>query len=362
MYHHSLLASWAAVAMTPIGNANWYIEDTRVEQERVLAERARRKAEDSARRNAEACRCAEEQARQAKLEQEKALADKAVAEKAATEAVAAAEETMKALKGDIKPVITPTLEELEATKKRLGYKTGYFHFAVAGTSGSGKSSLINAFRGLRNGSNDPSVGKTGVTETTSTITRYRDPNEAIPFAWYDIPGEGTLSVPDAEYFNVHGLYIFDCIIVLMDIRFTATDEAILRNCARFHIPSYIVRSKSLQHIENVMRDILGDDEEEKDDKACMDEAVEKYVTETRASVTDNLAKAELPDQRVYMVDIDNIFKIVKRRKPKRAIDEYQLMDDLLSTARYRRIKPKRSPQSLLFSSAASALARSCGVP
>lgn len=100
----------------------------------------------------------------------------------------------------IKPVIMPTREEYEATKKCLQYEDGIFHFAIAGISGSGKSSLINAFRGLHNGSRGSLVAKTGVTETTSQIARYADPNKANPFVWYDVPGAGTL-IPDWVYFN-----------------------------------------------------------------------------------------------------------------------------------------------------------------
>ncbi|EED78941.1 predicted protein [Postia placenta Mad-698-R] len=316
-------------------------QKTRAETQRkaAAAEESRRRVAEDEQRRESARTVAEEQARQAKPKEKKALTAKEMAEKAAGEAIAAAEKAKKALQEGSKPVITPTLGEFEATKKRLGYRDGLFHFAVAGTSGSGKSSLINACRGLRNGSDDPSVAKTGATETTSNISRYMDPNEANPFVWYDIPGAGTLKVPDAEYFNEQGLYAFDCIIVMMGIRFTATDAAILRNCARFQIPSYIVRSKSLQHIENIRKDMLGDDDEE-DTKAYMEEAIEKYIADTRTNVADNLAEAQLPDQRVYMVDIDNICKIVKGKKTKTGIDECDLMRGLLSTARDRRMKPK----------------------
>lgn len=85
--------------------------------------------------------------------------------------------------------------------------------------------------------------------------------------------------------------------------------------------------------------MLGDDDEE-DTRACMEEAIDKYIADTRTSVADNLAEAQLPDQRVYMVDIDNICKIVKGKKTKTGIDECDLMRGLLSTARDRRMKPK----------------------
>lgn len=47
----------------------------------------------------------------------------------------------------------------------------------------------------------------------------------------DVPEEGTLSIPDWRYFIDQGLYVFDCIVVLFDNRFTETDVTILRNCA-----------------------------------------------------------------------------------------------------------------------------------
>jgi energy-coupling factor transporter ATP-binding protein EcfA2 len=45
-----------------------------------------------------------------------------------------------------------------------------FHFASIGKSGCGKSSLINAFRNLRN--NDAGASEAGTTETTLEIGRY----------------------------------------------------------------------------------------------------------------------------------------------------------------------------------------------
>jgi GTP-binding protein EngB required for normal cell division len=139
---------------------------------------------------------------------------------------------------------------VEAAKRRVQYKEGLFHFAVAGVAGGGKSSLINAFRGLRN--LDTAAAPTGVTETTLVISRLPDPNEENPFVWYDIPGAGTMKIKDWQYFNEQGLYVFDCIVVVFDSRFTMTDIAMLINCKRFGIPTYIVRSKSDIHIRNIM--------------------------------------------------------------------------------------------------------------
>jgi len=84
----------------------------------------------------------------------------------------------------IQPEVWPTGEEdFRSAKTRIQYDPEKLHFAICGSSGSGKSFLINAFCGLKNV--DPGATSTGVDETTISVTRYPDP----------INGAGTLNVP-----------------------------------------------------------------------------------------------------------------------------------------------------------------------
>ena len=310
-------------------------ERERAQKMREDAERAMAAARGEAERAQEA---ADEQRREA--EAGKALAE-GVARTAAEEtrkAIEAKKDVERPLEG-IQPVVTPSPEELAAAKRRIQYREDCFHFAVAGTSGSGKSSLVNAFRGLR--SQDAGYAAVGVTETTLQITRYADTNPNIPFAWYDIPGAGTLNCPDWQYFNEQGLYVFDFIIVLFDNRFTTTDIAILRNARRFNTPTYIVRSKADQHIRNIMRekgyDSEGDDEEDVEHRKKLYEAARKqFIEETRKSVRANLENADLPDQRVYIVSNTTLLSVVMAKMPKKTIDEVDLLKDLLNEAYTRR--------------------------
>lgn len=126
---------------------------------------------------------------------------------------------------EVQPVEWPTPEELESPKLRYQYSEGRVHIAIAGYSGTGKSSLVNAFRGLKD--SHKGAAATGHNETTRSITRYPNPNYPV-LVWFDVPGGGTLSMPDWQYFNTQGLYIFDAIIVLFSIRFTAIDIPILQ--------------------------------------------------------------------------------------------------------------------------------------
>jgi predicted GTPase len=91
------------------------------------------------------------------------------------------------------------------------------HFAVCGFSGTGKSSLINAVRGLAN--HDDGTAPTGVVETTMNIQRYPDTRKEDPFprfVWFDVPGGGGAKITDWQYFNNQGLFIFDVILVVYD--------------------------------------------------------------------------------------------------------------------------------------------------
>ena len=247
-----------------------------------------------------------------------------------------------------------SLREFEATKRRLHYAEGCMHFAIAGTAGSGKSSLINAIRGLRTG--DQGAAAVGTSETTKSVQRYEHPDsEKNPFAWYDIPGAGTLSQPELEYFRQQGLYIFDAIIVVFDSRFTATDLAILRCCQEMKIPAYIVRSKALQHIRNILDDSAVGDEDEDDEEAQKTrwlKASAEYIGETQRTVKENLAAADIAEQRVYIVDKKTMLQLaLGNQRPKQILHEGELLVDVLRELMVRRFdeNPKAPPQVPLVS-------------
>ena len=319
----------------------WKIQEAELKREKSKAEEARKHAEeraDTLRREMSTYRDEARSLREGTLQA--LLSLKEICER---DLAAAREATLQAERRiweGRRSILFPTRLQYEETRHKLQYELGIFHLAVSGLSGSGKSSLINALRGLRNASKR--AAPVGVKETTSEVVRYPDAT-GKPYAWYDVPGAGTLSIPEWQYFTDQGLYIFDCIIVVFDARFTATDIAILRNCVAFQIPTFIVRSKSRQHIVNVARDARPDGDQDGDDSDLEDDsggtdtqdrmakARDSYIQDTRRSVKKELEKAALDPQRVYIIDKDDLVKAVKG-KPCDGIDEDDLLNDMFALA------------------------------
>jgi len=124
--------------------------------------------------------------------------------------------------------------------------------AVAGNSGTGKSSFINAVRGLR--PRDAGAAKVGVSETTLQPTVYEFPNFPQARLW-DLPGAGTALFPREGYIDTIGLRHFDVVIVVSSNRFTETEIAISGELRRLRIPFFMVRTKVDIDVANCLDDL-----------------------------------------------------------------------------------------------------------
>ncbi|KAG1767476.1 interferon-inducible GTPase-domain-containing protein [Suillus placidus] len=280
-----------------------------------------------------------ENARRRQEESERAAAEAAEALQRVEEARLATERRW--FKG-VRPECHPSEEDIVRMKAAYRYSPGFLHLAVIGFSGSGKSSFINAIRGLSN--NDPVAAPTGIVETTDAVTRYTDPRQDSQIFWYDIPGAGTRNVPDWQYFNNLGLYIFDCIIVLIDNRFLDSDLAILRACEQFtNIEVFVARSKSDQHINNMALDMMprgfdpchADDEARSRFQQIKSETRRKFIDETRHDVQANLESNNISPKKVYIVCRDAMHSVWNNSPSPMAIDEEELQNDVAEFVRRR---------------------------
>lgn len=92
--------------------------------------------------------------------------------------------------------------------------------AVTGESAAGKSSFINALRGVGNEEED--AAPTGVMETTMQRTSYKHPNIPSVFIW-DLPGIGTTNFPPKDYVEKVQFREYDFFIIVSATCFKKND-------------------------------------------------------------------------------------------------------------------------------------------
>jgi hypothetical protein len=224
----------------------------------------------------------------------------------------------------------PTEEEFDRAMNRIRDQGGnreLLHFGVSGVVKGGKSSLLNSFRGLT--PRDPKAAKVGSSETTCYVDPYSDPRPDYPFAWYDIAGFDTASAPADNYFNRHGLFALDCILILIKDSFRKSDAAMIKRCRNLSIPTYIVRSFSDQHIGNILDDT----------GASYEDARAEYIRDAEENVRKGLADFQLGAQRLYLVNRHAMLALVGGRSmPDSMIHEAELLRDMLQECKRRRLQ------------------------
>ncbi|XP_073178638.1 interferon-inducible GTPase 5-like isoform X1 [Lepidochelys kempii] len=113
--------------------------------------------------------------------------------------------------------------------------------AITGESGSGKSSLINAMRGLCAG--DEGAAETGMLDTMREPMVYPDPILPGVTLW-DLPGVGTFYFPLDTYCERLNLSQYEFFIIVGSQRFRSDHARLVREIQRMGKRFYFVRSKA----------------------------------------------------------------------------------------------------------------------
>ncbi|KDR74258.1 hypothetical protein GALMADRAFT_157516 [Galerina marginata CBS 339.88] len=294
-----------------------------VEQAQKDAEQAQREeeqAESEAQQRQEEARKTEDAARAARSWEDRAASAqrslKAAQEatKAAVEAQKAAEERL--LRG-IPPDVRPTAEQIQQFRERRGYQKDALNVALVGESGVGKSALLNAVRGLW--PDDPGAAAVGINETTTKVQGYVDPRHP-EIKWFDVPGANTPNVAGWLYFMNQGLYALDVLVVLFSDRFTQTAGTLLRNAHECGIPTYLVRTKADQLIQNLKKERRG--------RLTDAQARKIFLDNTREMVNKNLDKLELPLRPVFVVSVLGMREWVTEGDTTNVVDEQVILQAL----------------------------------
>merc|ERR1719265_138338 len=135
--------------------------------------------------------------------------------------------------------------------------TKVLNWAVMGRVGVGKSTLINALRGLKPG--DLGSARVGVRHTTRIPKPYSFIGDValltknMARVW-DLPGAGTIDWPFSSYVRDSGLRHFDGVIFVTADSFTEPEIEIMLELCEFRVPLYMVRNKVDQDVRNNAQD------------------------------------------------------------------------------------------------------------
>ncbi|XP_030399375.1 interferon-inducible GTPase 5-like [Gopherus evgoodei] len=142
------------------------------------------------------------------------------------------------------------LKKAVSMAQQIMKSLGCFHIAVIGKSGSGKSSFVNAFRGLRD--DDKGAAEVGVVETTKEPTSYSYPDYPNVFLW-DLPGIETPNFQSSELNLTVTYYQYDFFIIITATRFRDIHANLAQKIQEKRKKFFFVRSKVDQDLEAEMR-------------------------------------------------------------------------------------------------------------
>nr|XP_017206911.1 interferon-inducible GTPase 5-like [Danio rerio] len=114
------------------------------------------------------------------------------------------------------------------------------NMAITGMTGAGKSSFVNALRGLRD--DDEGAASTGTTETTMKPNMYEHPFMPNVKIW-DLPGIGSPKFRAKKYLKDVNFHMYDFFLIVTSERFRENDIELAKAINKSNKLFYFIRTK-----------------------------------------------------------------------------------------------------------------------
>uniref|UniRef100_A0A914CQH6 IRG-type G domain-containing protein n=1 Tax=Acrobeloides nanus TaxID=290746 RepID=A0A914CQH6_9BILA len=135
-------------------------------------------------------------------------------------------------------------EKIQIARHKIGIDDkNFYNFAFVGHAKTGKSSLINAIRGLSNRDEGAALTDTAECTEHSRYYTFKKDFNMQHVRFYDLPGSGTTSHPAENYFEDKCLYAFDCLIILIQETLAEDEIQMAKIALKYSLPVCFVRSK-----------------------------------------------------------------------------------------------------------------------
>ena len=188
---------------------------------------------------------------------------------------------------------------IDTARKALGIAMGQRSVGVVGMTGSGKSALVNALRGVADTA--PEAAQEGIVETTRHGTPYPWVRECQragqQLVLWDLPGGDTTLFDGHSYFSQQKLCAFHLLLLVTSGRYKDGENKIVQQALAWHIPLVVVQTKADLAVESEV-DMAESRGVNVQDSGSLSFITEKTISRLRGDIHTKSGHTTLP---VYVV-------------------------------------------------------------
>jgi ribosome biogenesis GTPase A len=221
---------------------------------------------------------------------------------------------------------------IEKAQRDLKLDTkNFYNIAFVGHTKTGKSSLINAIRGIED--DEPGAAEVGSTEVTNLIEPYTFKEHDLRHVKiYDVPGAGTLTHNAESYYQDKCLCAFDCLIIVTQDALAKDEIDFALQSIKFNQPIAFVRSRFDIAMDNQVKSRKISEINQHTIKNEVAKCAKAFTLEL-----DKMNEPELKQVPIFFVSAYVLRELmIQKTKPNVMYQEKSLLDYIKAKSKYSR--------------------------